>query len=424
MKILFIQAISPYLVRQDAQFPLGILYLATICDNAGYDVEILRPKQLSDFDNKISSGDIVCLSGTTLEYQSNIEIANYVQQMGAKTIIGGPHVTALPHHAIGRYCFDSVVIGESDDLILQIIDNAKNNSLCNVYYATGKRPDVNRLPRPNRLLIPGKHGGEIFADDNKQGSENIITSRGCPFNCSFCASRSMWGRKVRFRNRASLYDELNDIKTNYGDVNIRVCDDNVTSNIDHLKMFCELMSHFGFKWRASVRAESLSKDICELMVRGGCHEVSVGIESGDQRVLDFLNKKTTLEKMHLGCINAKTVGMTVRTLFMIGTPGETTETPKLNKDYIECISPDIVTLSTFVPMPGTDIWDNPSKFNCEILPIDFSLYNKDYFIADNGVVTKRKYTPLIRNLSLTEEGQIKNVSDMEAIVENFRYNKG
>ena len=132
-----------------------------------------------------------------------------------------------------------------------------------------------------------------------------------------------------------------------------------------------------FAWRCSVRAESLSPEVCKTLRKGGCKEVSVGIESGDQRVLNGLKKKTKVEKMKEGCLNAKKEGLNVRALFMIGTPMEREDTPEINRDYIEDLAFDMITLSTFIPLPGTDIWNQASAYNCQVLTKDFAKYNKD-----------------------------------------------
>jgi len=146
-----------------------------------------------------------------------------------------------------------------------------------------------------------------------------------------------------------------------------------------------------------------------------------GIESGDQRVLDFLKKKANIKEMKEGCKNAHEAGLKIRVLFMIGTPGEREDTPEINKKYLEDLDYDMITLSTFIPLPATQIWDSPEKFNCEIISKDFRLYNKDFYTSEG----KRIYRPLIRNLYLTEAQQIDNVNRMEEyVIRTGKFNKG
>jgi radical SAM superfamily enzyme YgiQ (UPF0313 family) len=162
-----------------------------------------------------------------------------------------------------------------------------------------------------------------------------------------------------------------------------------------------------------------------MMAESGCKEVSVVAESGDQRVLDFLNKKTNLAKLEEGCSNAKKEGLNVRGLFIIGTPGEHPDTPEINSEFINRDIFHSVTLSTFVPLPGSPIWCRPQDFNCEIISRDFSKYNRDYWINIDGEKTRKESAMLIRNNALTEAQQLDNIKRMERyVLETGKLNQG
>ena len=110
---------------------------------------------------------------------------------------------------------------------------------------------------------------------------------------------------------------------------------------------------------------------------------------------------------------------------MIGTPGERENTPEINRDYLDKLDFDMITLSTFTPLPGSPIWDDPEKYNCEILSTDFNKYNQYYWVRRNGKGAKREYEPMIHNKFLTIEQMKDNVSRMEAYVEETgKCNKG
>jgi radical SAM superfamily enzyme YgiQ (UPF0313 family) len=424
MKIAFMETPSPWLVRQGAQTALGILYIATIVKQSGYEVRMFKPKKIEGLDD-ILNYDILCMSGTTLEYVMNVECAKYLKSKNPdiKIFIGGSHASILPKDYIDNPLFDSVCVGEGESLILQMIKDYENNTLKKSYHCTHVE-DINDIPIPDRTLIPGSHGGNIFANNKNYiggGNENFITSRGCPFNCSFCASKSLWDSNLRFRSIENIKKELDYIHNKCNIKQLRICDDNITSNRKKLIDLCKALKDYGFVWRCSVRAESLTPNNCKVLSDGGCKEISVGIESGDQRVLDYLNKKTSVEKMLSGCKNAHDIGITVRALFMIGTPGERKDTPEINMAYIDKLDYDLITLSTFIPLPGTDIFNSPDKFNCEILTKDYSKYNKDYY--NSGGI--REYEPLIWNKFLTIDEQKDNVKRMENYIHNTgKYNTG
>ncbi len=425
MKVLFLETPAPYLIRQHAQIPLGLLYLATIVTNAGYNVKFKRPLNLKEIE-KYSEYDIICLSSTTLEYPMTCEVAQLIRNKFPKTMIflGGAHASSMSSKCLESGLFDKICIGEGENIILGMIKDVKYNVNKKMYKSYEFIKNLDEIPFPNRSLIKGKHGGSIFLD-KETTNENIITSRGCPFNCAFCASEAMWKRKVRYRSTENIIAEIKDIMNKYGSKVFRVADDNVTSNPKKCIELCKELEPLNIEWRCSIRAESITPEVAEALYKAGCLEISPGIESGDQRVLDFLNKNTTLMKMLQGCTNARRAGLKIRALILIGTPGERIDTPELNRGYLQILPYDMVTLSTFVPLPGTAIWNNPYKFNCVILSKDFTEYNKDYYIFKNGENTKRDYNPLIHNKFLTLEQQIDNVKRMEKYIEELgKYNRG
>jgi len=342
MIIRFLETPSPWLVRQHAQVPLGPLYLATILDKAGHDARLYRMAHPYD----IPQADVLAFSGTTLEYPMVRRAVNYIKDRGIGSSLwyGGPHATVVPHQG-----FDAIAIGESESFIVQMAKDLDNNTLKS-RYGPAEPVDINLIPIPNRDLIDGKHGKGIFSFE--QGTnENVITSRGCGYRCHFCASKSMW-RGVRYRSTENVLEEVRGMST------IRFADDNFTSNKERLYEICAGLSG---NWRCSARADTLLPSVCQAMAEGGCKEVSIGAESADQRVLDFLNKRTNVHKVEQGVLNAVQAGINVRGLFMIGTPGEREDTPEINRDFINRIPFHSLTLSTFIPLPGSEIIGNRQR---------------------------------------------------------------
>ncbi len=425
IKILFLETPNPQNVRQHAQVPLGLLYIATIAKQAGHEVAFKRPKNTSEI-RQYSNYNIICLSATTLEYPMTCIVAQSIRSFFPETkiFIGGVHATVMHEEVTKQPFFDKICIGEGELVILNMINDVQNKSTKKIYKADKFIENLDTIIFPNRSLIEGAHGGSIFLD-KETGNENIITSRGCPFACAFCASKSIWKQKVRYRSIFNIVSEINYIISKYGTKVFRIADDNITSNPKRCLEFCEAITHLNIEWRCSIRAESITEEVAQALYKAGCREISPGIESGDQRVLDYLNKRTTLKKMFIGCRNASNAGLKIRALMMIGTPGEWFDTPERNKKYLEKLPYDGVTLSTFVPLPGTEIWNNPLRFNCRIMIQDFSLYNKDYYTMQCGKARKREYFPLIRNLFLTLDQQIDNVKRMETYIEELgKYNRG
>lgn len=429
MKIVFVETPSPWIVRQNAQVALGPLYLATILKKEDYEVRFARPKKESDFTDFWDS-DVICMSGTTLEYPMNIECAEWIRFHfpNINIFIGGSHVTTMWRETMKTGLFDSICVGEGEKVILEMIRDLEARSLKKVYFSNGQIENLDEILFPDRNLIEGSHGGDIFAYGKNyygDGNENIITSRGCPFDCAFCASYAMWGRKVRIRSVLNVKEEIEEIIKNTRIRQLRMSDDAVSWNRERCLELCRMLNDLNVAWKSSVRADVMTPEICEAMAEAGCKEVSLGIESGDQRVLNFLNKRTTTEKMKKGCKNARKAGIKVRTLLMIGTPGEMPDTPEINKDYLNDLDFDMITLSTFIPLPGSPVWNDPEAYYCTILSMDFRKYNKDYWIMKNGKKAKKEYEPLIHNKALTISQMRDNVERMKRYVEETeRYNRG
>lgn len=429
MKIIFIETPSPWLIRRDMHVPLGPLYLATILKREGYNVRLIRPERVGDFTG-LTNADIICMSGTTLEYPVNVEFAKMIKEFfpDKKIFIGGPHATAMYQDIADTDLFDAICVGEGESIILDMVKDAERDEVKKVYHPNGFVKNLDAIPFPDRKLIKNDYGRGVFINRKNYisgGAESLMTSRGCVYNCAFCASHSMWNGKIRHRSLDNIVSEINQIIESMGKKQFVIWDDNLTLNRKRCLELCEAFKEIGIVWRCLVRADQLDPEICEAMVEAGCKEIWPGIESGDQRVLDFLDKRIDTERMLIGCKNAKKAGLKIKALFMMGTPGERLDTPELNRDYIRRLDFDMITLSTFTPLPGSPIWNDPDRYNCEILNRDFRKYNQYYWVRKNGKEAKREYEPIIHNKFLTIEQMKDNVKQMEIYVEETgKYNRG
>jgi radical SAM superfamily enzyme YgiQ (UPF0313 family) len=138
-----------------------------------------------------------------------------------------------------------------------------------------------------------------------------------------------------------------------------------------------LLSKLGIVWRISTRVKPWNRELAKALYDGGCKEVSFGIESFDDTVLKAIGKKTTAKENENAIRIAKEVGMTVRVLFMIKTPGQRKETVDINIEYLEKLKNfyDIIACTTFVPIPGCLMWASPQNYGIDILDTDFEHYN-------------------------------------------------
>lgn len=387
MKIILISLPHPYLKRPDAQAPLGLLYLASsLLECALLKVEV---KNYSSFTTEealadLPKADIYGISITSMELLQANRFAEKIKEKypDPKIFLGGPG-TVSPEFVDWDYV-DSICKGEGDRTILTMVNDARDGVLKRMYEGEPVE-NLDDLPLPARHLLGDEQGGGIFAYDRNyidEGSVTILTSRGCPFNCAFC-SAPILNQRVRFRNPEAIGGEVRHVIERYGIKQFRVSDDMFTANPKHVSDICRAVKDFDIAWRISIRAKPLTKAILKTLHDAGCREVSIGVESFDDGVLKMLNKGTTAEDNALALEMCAEVGMKARVLFMIRTPGQTSETVSINIEYLKRVPYAIIACMTFIPLPGSDIWANPDKYNIEILDRNMDNYNY-YFFNRNG----------------------------------------
>jgi len=246
----------------------------------------------------------------------------------------------------------------------------------------GEQVNVNKLPFPARHLI-NDQGGNIFGNNKNYfegGSAQILTNRGCGCHCSFCAAPKLnsW---VRLRKIDSVIEEIEQIIEKYNIRQFRIADDNFIISKNRVLEFCEKVKLLDIAFRISARVKPFTYEMAIALKESGCREISFGIESFDDNVLNMLNKGTNAFHNYKALEICKTVGIKTRMLFMIGTPGQTPETIKINCDAIKHCPFDLVACTHFIPLPGSDIYEHPEKYDIEILDYDLKKYN---FYAYDG----------------------------------------
>jgi anaerobic magnesium-protoporphyrin IX monomethyl ester cyclase len=377
MKICLVNPPHPYLKQPTAQAPLGLMYIAATFRMLGAEVNFL---DLSDRhyedDFNFPEAELYGLTGTVLDRKPCSVVAERIkaQQPKSRIVIGGP--ISLTPTLIRCPEIDCIVQGEGETIAQQLVTDFPH--LAPTYQAP-RVMDLDSVPFPARDLVKNL-GGNVFAFNKNykgDGSTVIITSRGCPFNCSFCASPGIWKRKVTFRSVANVLAEVDEIVNKYGIYQLRFSDDTLTLREGRLQELCMGLNKYGVIWRASIRTRPNSLEMFREMYDSGCREVSFGVESGDPDVLHVLRKGNSVEDNYQGIVNAKKAGLVVRILFMIGTPGESEQTVPRNIKFLDSVHKhyDTVALTNFLPIPGSAIADTPEDFDCTVLESNIDEFN-------------------------------------------------
>ena len=367
------------------QFPINIASIAAVLRKNGFntriwdfDVELFDEKtveeRLKDFSPVLAG--ISCYTPTVV---NGHRIAALIKKYSPDvcTIVGGPHVSAMPEATLGEFrAFDMGVVGEGEETMLELairirdgkcIDDTqgivfrKGNSIIK----TAKRAiisDLDMLPFPARDLL----NTELYKGQSHRGFSRsflriteIMTSRGCPNHCIFCASDVVMGSGVRFRSAGSVREEIAECVEKYGFNHFAISDDTFTLREDRLREICEEFARRKLTWNCNARVWPMSREVLDMMVKSGCAGITFGVESGSPRMLKLIKKNVTVEQIEAAFALSKEVGIKlVEADIIIGShPSETEEDIELTKRLIRRISPDIIMASIVVPYPGTELYE-------------------------------------------------------------------
>lgn len=365
--VVLVQPPNPILTDPTTRWPLGLGYLEAMLLKAGAKVAIadLRDKEIDLA--LIPEAPIVGITAATGEILAAKEIASLLKRRNPKTftVIGGAHATYLPKDC--ERDFDLVVVGEAEYTIVELMKTRQGK----IIYAEPVS-DFDALPFPTRHSFS-------FSETLFEGAgygkgpmtTSIITSRGCPYTCAFCQEKS---RPVRFRSAENIAEEIREIQTTWNCSHFRFEDDSFTLKLKRVFDICRLLEPLKVHWRCHTRSDLFNKDMARAIRLAGCDEVGFGVESADQRVLDIVNKRETIEE-HIRAIRiAEDSGIKAKAFFVTGLPGETDEIVTLTKDFLKRAQPSKIILSRFTPYPGCDVWANPAKYGVAWIDPDFENY--------------------------------------------------
>jgi anaerobic magnesium-protoporphyrin IX monomethyl ester cyclase len=382
MKVLLINpnisSDSPWAMKEPIP-PMGLMYIAAVLEESGNKVKIidalLEKLDQIDLSRRIINfnPDIVGITTDSANFLESLKVAKLAKNsLNAVVVMGGPHVTVMPDEVIQYPEVDIAVIGEGEYTMLDIVqrlDKGKSLKGCKgtwikengkvIQNSLRERIDLDELPFPARHLIPMEkytrtytHGGLAKPVDH------MNTSRGCPYDCSFCSSRIIWGQKYKARSPKSIVDEIEYLTKEYGTRGIYFREDNFTLDRKRIIDICREIQRRGIKisWECSSRADLVDESLLKEMYRAGCRAIWYGIESGSTRTLDILNKQITIEQSREAVKLTRETGIKVGGSFIIGVPGETIEDIKLTLDLIKELHCEPTAYHYFYAIPVSRLY--------------------------------------------------------------------
>jgi len=358
-------------------FPhLGLAYIAAILERQGHQVTILDvnlegEKKTERF---LQSGyDFIGLSATSFTFNQAVETARKIKVSNNDviTVLGGPHVPIGMETTLESPHLDYAIHGEGELTILELTELLEKNrkpkprvlsAIKGLIFRDGGRVVANpkraRIDNLDKLPFPAFH---LFHMD-KYAIYPLLTSRGCPFGCSFCAVKAIWGTAWRHRNPENLIQEIDHARKRYNweKKPFNFMDDSFNVSPDRVINLCDLIISRGMniQWFThGLRADKVPLDLAYKMKEAGCIGVSVGIESASNDVLKKIKKKETIEDISQGCQNLARAGIRTEAQFMIGNPGDTLETVKESIEFAKRHHFYRVGFYLALPYPKTELWD-------------------------------------------------------------------
>lgn len=360
---------NPPMSTVEKKPPLGLGFLATVLDRAGHTVyfsdEYLAPTGILEGDFLMKKKiDAVGIYANTICYGSTLKMFETLHSLRSdgrwrgKIVVGGPH-TSVGLESIPDYV-DHVVIGEGEEILLDIVEGRVEERV-----VRGRKvADLDRLPFPawDRFIYLPYQWRDRFS--GAFPLYNMNTSRGCPFDCTFCSVNAVWGRTYRYMSAERIVEEIQYLQKYYGARGIYFREDNFTLNKERTRQFCRLLLKKGLdiKWLCETRIDSLTDpDDLELMARSGCELFYIGVESGSQRMLDYYRKGFSVEQVAAAFELIGKAGIKTYASFIEGVPGETDGDRRQTRRLIERIRPDFVGINPYVGIPGSRIYNQVKK---------------------------------------------------------------
>ena len=389
MKVLFVnppQTASKYKFMGVIAPPLGIAYMAGVLQENNIDVEILdasaEDMDFKDVEKELlkRKPDLVALTALTPTIGRALETAQVVKETLPDSIVvmGGYHPTFNFIETLEDENVDIVIRGEGEYIMLNLVQALENQSSLHdvkgiVFEDKNSKEivvnpeapliqDLDELPFPALNLLPMKKYRLLDMDTHMT---TMITTRGCPMQCSFCSSAAMHGKKIRERSLENIVDEIEYLKTNYDIDTIAFMDDTFTLKKRKVMAICDeiLKRNIEIMWGCTSRVDTLDEKLLKKMKEAGCITIFIGVESADQQQLDNMCKNTTIAKIENAFKIAHKLKIRTIASVALGMPGDTKEIMNKTVKFVHKLKPNYAIYSLATPYPGTRFYKEAFEKN-------------------------------------------------------------
>jgi anaerobic magnesium-protoporphyrin IX monomethyl ester cyclase len=363
--------------------PIGLCYVASTLLSHGFSVDmvdlaILEPgPEKAEFEISRAKPKILGITTSTCTYEKALKIARKAKQIdsGIVTVLGGPHVTFTAQETLAHPEIDLVVRNEGEITMLDVCKlylrgEGKLDGIKGIAYRHEGRvvnnpgrplmQDLDRLPFPARHLLPLN----LYKIPG-----TLITSRGCPSQCVFCAARAMSGGTYRTRSPDNVLAEVDEIRKRFNPPFYFIADDTFTVFHDRTRKICAGLKKMGLRWLCESRANFVNRELLSTMADSGCYAIQFGMESGSQTVLNSIRKGITVDQVRNAAKWARELNLFTVCSFMVPHPEDTLETiAETKRVMLELKSQGVfIFVSPTTPFPGTYLWDHATELGVRMV---------------------------------------------------------
>jgi anaerobic magnesium-protoporphyrin IX monomethyl ester cyclase len=313
--------------------------------------------------------DIVGVASWTSKLQSTFKILEISKTVNPEiiTCVGGYHATALPATFTNHKHIDAVFVGPAEHSLPEWILNGCNKSLI---IAKPQGIDLKKTPFPDRgaLLFPEHYSSTDMG--------MLMTSRGCPYDCTFCSNKMITARYYQHYSVDQVRRELQHIVDNYNVDYLNVADANFLVNLKKSYKMIELFKEFGIPWGTEGRIDIINDELLETLIDSGCSSLCFGIETGTNKGMKLLNKGITIEQVEQASKILSRHKIKWKCFFIVGFPHETLEDMEKTRSFALNLGASYISLNSFVPLPGTEIYNTWASIFDDMSYEELSEYNQ------------------------------------------------
>ncbi len=377
MRILFIQPPPRQIQKEEIVVPpLGIAYLAAVLEKRGHKVSIIdgfaEGLDYNSLEERIkeNSPDIVGITGMTPVIDNAFRTVKAARKHSKYIVMGGPHVSMVRKKIFDQSpAVDFAIQGEGESSIETLIEKIESGSDISEVPGLITRDFENppacyiekldALPFPARHLLPNERYKYILS---KGKVTTIFSSRGCPYQCTFC-DKTVFGSKWRARSAGNVLEEIELVVRDYGIKSVVFYDDLFTVKKDRVVEICKgiIERNLDIEWKAEGRVNIVDEETLRWMKKAGCSMIAYGVESGNQKGLDYLNKGTKVEQIRRAFELTRKAGIKPMGYFVLGIPVETYEDEIGTIELAKEIKAAYAQFSVLSPTPGTKLYDDVVK---------------------------------------------------------------